>query len=202
MAETPLVSWPPELTEAQVASLTLLATTYALSHGLVYLPVAEKQPPAPTSTIHAPVALLPSPIPRKQFDKARTLQRTYNVLYARVASDVGFLDRIMGAIEGVGKVDEFTGSLWKRWKRARDAGVVQVRLPAQHRSFYRCDPQPLQLGLFRSDYMVHLPDIKQPASLKQVEFNTISSSFGTLSERISAMHRSVRTVLTEMPSSS
>ena len=37
--------------------------------------------------------------------------------------------------------------------------------------------------------MVHLPNINQPASLKQVEFNTISSSFGTLSERVSGLHR-------------
>jgi glutathione synthase len=36
--------------------------------------------------------------------------------------------------------------------------------------------------------MVHLPDTTQPATLKQVEFNTISSSFGTLSERVSALH--------------
>lgn len=128
MAESsnPLLTWPPELTETQVAALTLKATTYALSHGLVYLPVAEKQPPAPTSTIHAPLALLPSPIPRTQFEKARSLQKTYNILYSRVATDVEFLDRVMGAVDGVGKADEFTGNLWNRWKRVRDAGVVQV----------------------------------------------------------------------------
>ncbi|KAI0345594.1 glutathione synthase [Trametopsis cervina] len=173
MTESSLISWPPELSEDQVAALTLKATTYALSHGLVYLPVAEQQPPAPTSTIHAPLALLPSPIPRKQFEKAKSLQKTYNVLYARIATDVDFLDQTMGAVEGVGKVDEFQGNLWKRWRKVRDSGVVQ----------------PLQLGLFRSDYMVHLPDANEPASLKQVEFNTISSSFGALSERIAALHR-------------
>ena len=47
----------------------------------------------------------------------------------------------------------------------------------------------MQLGLFRSDYMVHLPNTKEPPSLRQVEFNTISSSFGALSERIAALHR-------------
>lgn len=124
--EHPLDSWPPALSEEQLASLTLLATTYALSHGLVYLPVAAKQPPAPTSTIHAPLALFPSPIPRHLFDRARELQRTYNILYARVATDVAFLDRVMGAVEGVGRADAFTGELWKRWKRVRDEGVVQV----------------------------------------------------------------------------
>ena len=37
--------------------------------------------------------------------------------------------------------------------------------------------------------MIHLPDPNQPASLKQVEFNTISSSFGALSERAANLHR-------------
>lgn len=49
--------------------------------------------------------------------------------------------------------------------------------------------QPLQLGLFRSDYMVHLPDTSGLPSLKQVEFNTISSSFGSLSQQVAALHR-------------
>jgi glutathione synthase len=128
MSASPLVTWPPELTAAQVAALTLKATTYALSHGLVYLPVADKQPPAPTSSIHAPLALLPSPIPKQQFFKAKMLQRIYNVLYSRVAMDVEFLDRVMGAVDGVGKVDGFTGHLWQRWKRVRDVGTVQVSL--------------------------------------------------------------------------
>ncbi|KZT11780.1 glutathione synthase [Laetiporus sulphureus 93-53] len=87
--------------------------------------------------------------------------------------DEKFLDRIMGEVEGVGKVDLFTGQLWKRWKRLRDEGVVQ----------------PLQLGMFRSDYMLHAPSDGTPASLKQVEFNTISSSFGTLSQRAAGMHK-------------
>ncbi|EKM49834.1 uncharacterized protein PHACADRAFT_265549 [Phanerochaete carnosa HHB-10118-sp] len=79
----------------------------------------------------------------------------------------------MGAEEGVGRTDTFTGELWRRWRRVRDEGVAR----------------PLQLGLFRSDYMVHRPDPHGPASLKQVEFNTISSSFGALSQRVAALHR-------------
>ncbi|THH29366.1 hypothetical protein EUX98_g4820 [Antrodiella citrinella] len=167
--------WPPDITESQLETLTLLATTYALSHGLVYLPVAEVQPSAPTSTIHAPLSLFPSPIPRKQFEKAKNLQSLYNVLYSRVATDIDFLDRVMGEEQGVGQVDEFTGSLWKQWKRLRDreAGIVQ----------------PLQLGLFRSDYMLHAPEGADSAILKQVEFNTISSSFGTLSQQCAQMHK-------------
>lgn len=44
----------------------------------------------------------------------------YNVLYARVAMDWAFLDRVMGAEEGVGKVDVFMGDLWKGWRGVRD----------------------------------------------------------------------------------
>lgn len=131
-----LASWPPAISEEQLAALTLQATTYALSHGLAYLPVAKVQPPAPTSTIHAPLALFPSPIPRNLFTQAKRLQRIYNVLYSRIATDVEFLDRVMGE-DGVGQVDDFTGNLWRRWKRLRDEGVVQVSLMSCLRSPYR-----------------------------------------------------------------
>ncbi|KZT69583.1 glutathione synthase [Daedalea quercina L-15889] len=87
--------------------------------------------------------------------------------------DEEFLDRVMGEVEGVGKVDEFTGQLWRRWRNLRNGNV----------------PRPMQLGLFRSDYLVHAPGGGEPASLKQVEFNTISSSFGALSECSASLHR-------------
>ena len=52
--------------------------------------------------------------------------------------------------------------------------------------------QPLHLGLFRSDYLLHQPTPDEPISFKQVEFNTISSSFGALSQKVAGMHRWVR----------
>lgn len=122
-----LPRWPPELPESQLESLTLLATTFALSHGLLYLPVSLSPPPAPTSAIHAPITLFPTPFSRRLFFQAQRLQRVYNVLYARVAMDEVFLDRVMGDLEGVGKVDEFVGQLWRGWKQVRDQDNVQVR---------------------------------------------------------------------------
>lgn len=119
-----LPKWPPQLTESQLDSLTLLATTYALSHGLLYLPpsngAASTEPSTfttPTSAIHAPITLFPAPIPRKLFEEAQRSQSIYNVLYARVALDEHFLDKVMGANEGVGKVDDFVGTLWQGWKK-------------------------------------------------------------------------------------
>ncbi|KAK7019880.1 glutathione synthetase [Favolaschia claudopus] len=165
--------WPPTLTDDQLQALTLYATTYALSHGLLYLPPIKPQPRVPNSAIHAPLSVFPSPFPRRLFSLARRLQNTYNLLYARIATDVEFLDNVMGAIDGVGKVDDFVGQLWTGWKNLRDEGIVQ----------------PLQLGLFRSDYLLHAGLNDEPPTLKQVEFNTISSSFGALSERTAALHR-------------
>lgn len=125
-------SWPPELTPGQLEALTLAATTYALSHGLLYLPPSNSssntQPRIPTTAIHAPLSLFPAPFPRAQFEAARRLQSVYNLLYARVAMDTQFLDTVMGAEAGVGKADEFTGTLWRGWKSIREHGVVQVGL--------------------------------------------------------------------------
>ena len=49
----------------------------------------------------------------------------------------------------------------------------------------------MQLGIFRSDYLLHDTDTKSPLELKQVEFNTIASSFGALSQKAGEMHRQV-----------
>lgn len=135
-APSSLPSWPPSFTEDQLQHLTTLATSYALSHGLLYLPPSHsdtalpvnRDTSTPSSAIHAPITLVPTPFPRVLFEKAKRLQRIYNVLYARIAMDVEFLDRVMGMEVGVGRVDEFTGQLWAGWKAIREEGIVQVSL--------------------------------------------------------------------------
>ena len=130
MAFTPVdlsqLEWPPTLTSEQLELLTRHATTYALSHGLLFLPPSTTLPYSPSSAIHAPISLLPTPIPRSLFERAQRLQSLYNVLYARIAMDDNFLDEVMGAVNGVGKIDEFVGRLWRGWKDIRDEGIVQV----------------------------------------------------------------------------
>jgi hypothetical protein len=51
--------------------------------------------------------------------------------------------------------------------------------------------QPLHLGLFRSDYMLHQATPDDSVSLKQVEFNTIAASGGGHSPHAAGMHRCV-----------
>lgn len=51
--------------------------------------------------------------------------------------------------------------------------------------------QDIELGLHRSDYMIHAPEGSTPGSarLYQVEINTIASSFSSLSSKVSDLHR-------------
>lgn len=118
-------AWPPELSREQLEKLTLYAATYSLCNGNIHLPPAGRQPVIPTTAIYAPFALFPSPFPRRLFEKARKLQRSYNILYSRIAMDVEFLDRVMCA-EGLEEADGFIGQLWRRWMQLREAGLAQV----------------------------------------------------------------------------
>jgi hypothetical protein len=185
-----LPDWPPTLPAEQLDYLTLQATTYALAHGLLYLPPTDGQPllPIPTSAIHAPFTLFPTPFPKGLFERAQRLQHIYNVLYARVASDDAFLDKVLSADTAVGRVDEFVGSLWRIWKDLREDRLAHV---SAHLSYhyipYPASYQPLQLGIFRSDYLMH--HVGDKIDIKQVEFNTISSSFGALSQSVAGLHK-------------
>lgn len=173
--ELKLPAWPPAgLTPEQVAYLTETATDYALAHGLVYRPPLPPGAAAEAvdlaSVIHAPFTLLPSPFPRALFSKAQRLQPVLNELYARVAVDDAFL-RTIFVDQHVIDVDQFQHRLWQVYEAARGDGL------AQH----------LQLGLFRSDYL--LDDKSGILGIKQVEFNTISSSFGPLCAQVTHLHR-------------
>ncbi|ORY29749.1 glutathione synthase [Naematelia encephala] len=168
MSPSTLPSWPPSLSAEQHEYLLLLASTYALSHGFILLPPKSSSPP--THTFAAPLSLFPTPFPRQLYDFAREIQPIYNALYARVALDWEFLDRVMGG--SVSKVDTFQGELWRGWRQVREELV-----------------QPIQLGIFRSDYLLHSTSTKSDMELKQVEFNTIAASFGALSQRAGEMHR-------------
>lgn len=116
----PLPSWPPALSDAQQADLAHQAATYAFANGFTLLPIpakGERVPEVPTQVIAAPLSLLPTPFPRPAYVQAKSIQRLYNVLYARVALDWDFLDRIM---KQVAPVDDFQAELWNRWKAIRE----------------------------------------------------------------------------------
>ena len=183
MPKSTLPPWPPVLSDEARDYLSTQATDYALAHGIVYrpLPASASTTPPTDSAIHAPFSLFPSPFPRSLFNKAQAIQPSYDLLYAQVSSDHKFLQRVIG--ESVAHVDEFQRQLWDIYSAVKDDVV-----------------QPLSLGLFRSDYLLHDRQSEQKAEaemgsrtgqleLKQVEFNTISASFGALCTRVNGLHR-------------
>lgn len=118
-------AWPPALTPEQQAILVQKATTRALATGLLYLPPGYPlETPPPQAAIHAPLSLFPAPFPRESFRLAQDIQSLYNVLYSNITMDTAWLDEIMGAEQGVGRVDDFIGQLWRGWKAMRDSGKI------------------------------------------------------------------------------
>lgn len=118
-------------------------------------------------TMIAPVTLYPTPLPRRSFESAEDVQKIYNELYAKISQDSGgWLTN--ETIKLANFDSEFTGKLWKLYLEAVKNGITQK----------------LKLGVFRSDYLVD----KRSTDIKQVEFNTVSVSFGGLSTKVGQLH--------------
>lgn len=168
------ISWPPFQTPEQLSATLELASDWSLAHGLVLRPPAQDSVISKTSTIHGPYTLFPSPFPAELFNQAKSVQPLFNALYCHIAVNDEFLERVVG--EGVAKVDAFQAGLYKIWKEVKDSELGQE----------------LELGLCRSDYLIHQKGGDGgKKELKQVEFNTISSSFGALGTRVTELHRFV-----------
>ncbi|KAI5864523.1 glutathione synthase [Durotheca rogersii] len=166
--------YPPETTPGESGRLKGVIKDWALANGLTVRP-----PPSlhsanadPAGILATPVSLtlFPSPFPRACFDQAATFQKTYNKLYASISQDEEFLARV---VKEIGDSDDFITELWRVHLRVKEEGYVQ----------HKC------LGLFRSDYMVHQDGAGSAPKIKQVEFNTIASSFGGLSSQTSQLHK-------------
>ncbi|KZF22249.1 glutathione synthetase-like protein [Xylona heveae TC161] len=176
MAASIYPKYPPDLTKAQFDHLITSIKDYSIAHGLAVRPqpsfVPPESDPAGVLATTAPVTLFPSLFPRACFDEAKAIQKAYNELYASIANDEEWLKDI---VEELAEVDDFIAKLWKVHLAVKEEGYTQ----------------DLSLGLFRSDYLVHVEPSNPSAKpeVKQVEFNTIASSFGGLSEKVGDLHR-------------
>ncbi|CAH0696373.1 unnamed protein product [Spodoptera exigua] len=115
----------------------------------------------------APFVLLPSPFPRTEFEKAVELQPILNELMHKVAHNNEFLEH---TLQNALQVDEFTKNLYDIWVKVRNEVITQS----------------VSLGLFRSDYLMQN---KEHNKIKQVEFNTVASSFGAMTSFLPTMSR-------------
>ncbi|KAF2434784.1 glutathione synthase [Tothia fuscella] len=180
MAQPIYPEYPPELSQARRQYLLTNLKDWSIAHGLAVRPapafVPSEQDPEFALATTAPVTLFPSLFPKSCFEEGLSIQTTYNKLYSAIASDEEWLKPI---IEELLDIDSFVEDLWKVHLAVAKDGYVQ----------------DLTLGLFRSDYMVHIDSSSSPAvGIKQVEFNTIASSFGGLSSKVSALHQHLESI--------
>ena len=106
----------------------------------------------------------------RAFKQAQALAAPFSLLVDRISRD---LDWLCPQVRSVVKDDAFTRRLLEIAETIKAEGAAQ----------------PLQLGVYRSDYMVHQPSADDSPRLLQVELNTISCSFVTLAAKLSGMHR-------------
>ncbi|CAO3701095.1 hypothetical protein CU097_013523 [Rhizopus azygosporus] len=164
---------PPKLSTEILDEVLLSAIDWALAHGLVIRPSLEKTVHKNNAAvIHAPFTLYPTPFPRKEFEKAKALQQPWNTLIHKLSQDDKLIHDTMA---NLADLDDFTHHLYDIYKTVKSEGIIQ----------------PASLGIHRNDYLLHADpgaDVST-ARIQQVEFNTISSSFMSLSTRTSQLHR-------------
>jgi len=99
MSRSKTASYPPDLSEAQLAYLIETVKDWSIAHGLAVRPTAtwikETQDPKGSLAVTAPVTLFPSLFPRNCFEQGLSIQTTYNELYAAIASDEAWLQQIV-----------------------------------------------------------------------------------------------------------
>uniref|UniRef100_A0A6B2L3P6 Glutathione synthetase n=1 Tax=Arcella intermedia TaxID=1963864 RepID=A0A6B2L3P6_9EUKA len=135
------------------------SVSWALSHGLM------------VSGGVAPITLLPSSFSRPLIERALDISPIFNELVHQVSLNTDFIQKTLHSVDH----DQFTKNLLEILSQVTSEGVTQ----------------PIGLGIHRSDYMLHRPAgvALEDTQLYQVEINTISSAFPSLSTLTSTLHR-------------
>lgn len=126
----------------------------------------------------APISLLPNAFPRSAFQRAVDVAPLFNQMVDKISENSVFLESTLAEVV---HADPFTGRLWELY---REIYTDKSDIPPNKNWAKQAD----RLGLFRSDYMLHTNN-----QIKQVELNTIASSFGALAARVAALHRHLTT---------
>ncbi len=116
---------------------------------------------------HAPFSLTPCSVSPDLHQQISSLTPVFNAMWLKIANDTAFLKN---ALEKTARTDDFIRNL---------LGLLPKGLPATS----------LQMLLSRNDFL--LEDAGTPSGQmkpKQVEFNTISNSFPSLSRQVTLLH--------------
>ena len=133
---------------------------------------------------NCPVTLVPSLYPRQVYEEACNLATIFNRLIDRCSRDLNWL---VETLQATAAGDDF---IMRQIQICKNVNMSTGKLKKQ----------TLQLGLNRSDYMIHAPpdsvsnvslftNVSDQGSFLQVELNTIASSFGGLSDKTCDLHR-------------
>jgi len=152
----------PTIPSSAIEEMRVLGSAWAGANGL--------QVHRKTGIEVAPVSLRPMPFPRPVYQQVTGLVDDFNQLIHKVSLDHAFLNE---HLTEASKFDEFQDRTLKLFNLVREEGVRQKA----------------SLGILRSDYMLHDAKDGSPLVPRQVEINTIASSFGALSEKVSGLHR-------------
>ncbi|PVU89602.1 hypothetical protein BB561_005268 [Smittium simulii] len=160
--------------KARLDLLLHLSTSYLAANGVLIKPkLSTDNTNNPTwvsqANLIAPASLTPSPLPKECFYNAIRLQPVMNKLYRKLAQDSTF---IHNTISSICNYDSFTANLYDIFKKSE----------------LLAKKQPISLDINRSDYLLHQEQGLNP-QFKQVEFNTISISFSSLSAQVGHLHR-------------
>jgi len=117
-------------------------------------------------SIHAPISLFPVSVPEPYFTHAINVQPLMNILIEKLARDA---KTIHDTLKPFADHDEFPKRL--------------MQVSAKYHSTK--NKQDVYLGIVRSDYMLDCMQKK----LQMVEYNTIASSFGVLSDKLNSLQR-------------
>ena len=176
--------YPPPLSEERLLALQADIQDWQLTHGSLIKMYTHNEDCAVLARPIG-VSMFPTLFPKSCFSHALDLQESYNELYANIAEDESWL---FDVLQDLILTDPFTRALWGVHEKVKEKGYIQ----------------PLTLGIFRSDYMLHSPEephegessplasktsgLAPEPTIKQVEFNTFSCAGGTHGNIVNAMH--------------
>lgn len=125
----------------------------------------------------APFSLLPQAYPKSAFEQAVALAPLFNVLVDRISRDGTFLQQTLGG--SVSAQDPYTAKLLQLYNKIYVGAERSEAAASADR-----------LGILRSDYMLNARpnDGSEQYEIKQVELNTIASSFAGLACQVANLH--------------